>query len=281
VSDKAEEYEIDPVTGIPRRIPAEEKRRRLEAAKEERAKVDQGKKRAAGRPRKQSIRIEDVDDPEESKFKIYTSKLPGGGSVTFSNPNELDFFEKTKKRYVNEYAFTKPNDLTRLSQLLMAELAAYRMNQRMAGSIPVYDRSGNITGFNTIEPQEISELAKALPSIQKEIRDLESALKIDKKTRDGSGAHEVRHYLESLKKVALKYGVHLSDRYVAYDEFVSELRWRLRVFNNTDEDDRAYHNVKTAEDIIKWSEGQLLKLEDVDKQFAKNKQALWMSKGLP
>jgi len=227
---------------------------------------------------RQGVKQTEVNDDRGRTFKLTECKLPGGGVITLTNPQEITYFEQMVKRYSKEYSFTKPNDLVRLSQLLTLELTAFRMTQRMMGQVPAFDNQGMSTGqFIIISDEEITSITDRLPKVQLEIRNLEKALKIDKTAREGDGSHDIANYFETLKRAANEYGVHLSKRYAAYDNFANELRWKIRILRNHDEEDRQYHKISEGT-IIKYIEDELFRLEDVDTKFSKEKQSLWVGK---
>jgi hypothetical protein len=281
-------YEIDPETGLPRRIMADERKKRQEAEEKDRLAAEAAQKRKKARTggdTKKPVKAKkskntEVEDIDGSKIIVYHEKLPNGGTITLQNPEEVAYFRSLSSAYGEDYAslLSKPNDRNRLSQLISFELIAHRYTQRMMGTVNMYDGNQNIIGIEKVDPVEMNIISQNLPKVQEEIRKLESSLKIDKRTREGSGEGDIRNYMENLKKAAINYKVHLSKRYIAFDEFVNELRWRMRVVCNADLEDRAYHNLDTPEKLFDWINQQLNELEEVDKDFAKNKQSLWVGK---
>lgn len=280
-------YEFDPETGLPKFVDSvERKRREHEKEKDKKlAETIEKRKKArmpskVGRPVKAKQPKSSLIDDDGQTIALYHEKLPHGGTINLQNPEEVSYFRELMKEYKTEYAslMNKPNDRNRLSQLITFELIAHRYTQRMMGTVNVYDQMGNVKGVEKIDPVEMNLISQNLPKVQDEIRKLESALKIDKRTREGSGEGDIRNYMENLKKAAINYKVHLSKRYVAYDNFVNELRWRMRVIHNADNEDRAYHNLDTPEKLQDWIDEQLNELDSVDKAFGKDKQSLWVGK---
>lgn len=280
-----EQYEYDE-NGVPRRVLSGERTKRekeeqreqeLRDAAEKRRKIRTGgdtkKPQRAKAPKKTIVN----DDALGGNISVYHEKLPNGGTITLQSSEEVSYFRDLKKVYEEEYEslLVKPNDRNRLSQLIGFELIVQRYTQRMMGAVNVYDEDGNISGIERVDPVEMSSISNSLPKLQEEIRKLEQALKIDKRTREGSGEGDIRNYMETLKKAAINYKVHLSKRFTLYDEFVNELRWRMRVYSSTDMEDRAYHSLDTPEKLHTWIDEQLSELEEVDKKFAVDKQALW------
>lgn len=96
-------------------------------------------------------------------------------------------------------------------------------------------------------------------------------------TREAGGQHTVASYVEELKRAAHQYGIHVSKRVKLYEKFVMELRWRLRLLENGDAEDRAYHGI-SEDKIIAWCREQLESLEDADKKFASDKGRLWVGR---
>lgn len=286
MADDDQTFSFDPATGLPKRVTAADRKRVQipQEAKPEPVRSKGGKQPAKKAPAKAEAKRTDTGGVQATPattgatappLQIQVSSLPGGGAVTLLNIEEMDFFEQLKKRYVAEYPLSKPNDLARLSQLLMMELAAHRMIKKAGGQAAVYDAAGNLVGIEAYEQAEQEYAIAQLPKVQAEIRTLETALRIDKKTREGSGQHEVREYIGTLKRAGKEYGVHLSERYLHYDETINEASWMLRVLDNADEKDRKYHNV-SVESIINYLRERLAAKEEMDKVFAKSKQSLWV-----
>jgi hypothetical protein len=182
--------------------------------------------------------------------------LPAGGRLTLRDAEEVELWNGTRDRYVRDYALTQQNDLMLVGAILSQQLAMYRAQRRMN------------------EPDaKISDLSASQTTITKaaeEIRELEKALGVDKKTREAGGQHTVANYITDLKAAAREYGIHLSRRLLAYEKFCMDLRWRLRLLANGDAEDRAYHDL-TPEKVLKWAAEELAALEEVDRKYAREK----------
>lgn len=273
----AEEPEFEfGADGLPKRVSAADRRRRQAPDVTPGAKGKAKKEMVVANPNTGAIQ-QQTTPTSAPAVQIIESSLPGGGVISLMNPQEANFFETLKKRYTKEFALTKPNDLARLSQLLIFELTAHRMTQRLAGHVPQYDSQGQFIGYEVVDADEIALITKNLPSVQSEIRSIEQHLRLDKKSREGHGQQEIKEYMETLKRAAKQYGVHLSDRYKKYDEFRNELAWKLRVLDNADSKDKAYHNI-SEESIIKYMRDFLAEMDDFDKSFAHDKQSVWVGK---
>jgi hypothetical protein len=60
--------------------------------------------------------------------------------------DEVDLWEESAQRYVNDYQLTQQNDLLLLGAILSQQLAMFRAQQRMNGMAPELDDRGLPTG---------------------------------------------------------------------------------------------------------------------------------------
>lgn len=210
-------------------------------------------------------------------FKV---ELPAGGELVLQTQDEVDMWDRTAAAYVKEYRLTKTNDLVLLGAILSQNLALFRAQQRLNGMEPEVDQVGVPTGRYKSVPVDAKILSSSQAAITKaseEIRNLEKALGTDKKTRESGGAYNVADYLTTLKKAAHQMGVHISERFKAYEDVAMEARWRIRLLRNGDPEDRQHHDISEAK-IIDWLEKRLAELEEVDREFAANKGKVFLGK---
>lgn len=184
--------------------------------------------------------------PPQGQFEV---DLPAGGRLRLQNAEEVQAWEEASRRYIEDYGLNKANDLMLLGAILSQAIAMFRAQQDLAD------------GQKAIVAQGIIIKASG------EIRDLEKALGIDKKTREAGGQHDVRDYVTRLKRAAHAKGVHLAERLKRYEAFNMELRWKIRLLRNGDDEDRRHHGL-TMEAIVAWAEQELAKLEEKDKEWA-------------
>jgi hypothetical protein len=206
--------------------------------------------------------------------------LPAGGRLMLHSLEEVDLWEESAKRYMQDYQLTQQNDLLLLGAVLSQQLAMFRAQQRMNGMAPKLDDKGVPTGQYVRKELKVNDMGAAQSTIIKastEIRELEKALGIDKKTREAGGAHTVQNYVGTLKAAARQYGIHLSKRMREYERVMMDARWRLRLMRNGDAEDRAYHKL-TPQTVCDWLEGELAKLEELDKQYAREKHAVFVGR---
>jgi hypothetical protein len=178
--------------------------------------------------------------------------LPGGGRLELANAEEVDLWNHTAERYITDYGLVKQNDLVLLGAILAQAVALFRAQRDL------------------IDPKKASAAQGILIKAATEIRELEKALGIDKKTREAGGQHTVADYLTRLKRAGHEKGVHIAERVKAYEAFAMEMRWRLRLLANGDAEDRKYHDV-SEKSICEFATRELAKLEELDKTWAKEK----------
>jgi hypothetical protein len=178
--------------------------------------------------------------------------LPAGGRLALKTPDEVNLWQESARKYIADYGISKTNDLVLLGAILSQNIAMYRAQLDLG------------------DPRKANAAVTLIGKTSEQIRELEKALGIDKKTREAGGQHTVADYVTRLKRAAHAKGVRIADRVQAYEAFNMELRWKLRLLRNGDDEDRAYHNL-SPESICAWAERELAKLEEADKNWAMQK----------
>jgi hypothetical protein len=212
---------------------------------------------------------------------VWEAHLPAGGRLFLRSAEELDYFDTIRDGYVADYNLTKLNDLALLGALLSQQLEVYRAQQLMNGMEPVMDADNIPTGeyaLTEVKDSTKNAAQQRLLKATEEVRAIEKTLGIDKKTRESGGQYTVEEYIGTLKAAARKYGLHISRRFKRHEKFANGLRWRIRLLHNGDHEDRQYHGVDTPEQVVEWAEKELAKIEEHDKQFAKEHGALVIGK---
>lgn len=215
-----------------------------------------------------------ADGPQDP----FAVELPAGGALHLMSLEEVEMWENATHRYRDDYALQKTNDLVLLGAILTQQLALFRAQQRINGMEAELDADNVPTGKYTKTKLKASEMSAAQGVVIKastEIRELEKTLGIDKKTRDSGGQQTTADYLGKLKGAAREMGIHISKRTLAYEEFAMASRTKLRMLANADSEDLQYEGL-TTEVYMEWQRGELAKLEEIDKDFAKEKAKLWV-----
>lgn len=205
----------------------------------------------------------------------------GGGKLALRSQDEADLWEELHDKYIKDYGLTKANDLALLGAILSQHLALFRSQQRLNGMTPETDQAGVPTGRYILDPKHTSKdssmAQSAITKASEEIRALEKALGIDKKTREAGGQYNTADFIGNLKRAANRMGVHIAKRVKMYEEFNNDLRWRLRVLDNADDEDRAHHGISETS-ILDFCRIELGKIEAEDKKYAKQHSSLFIGK---
>lgn len=210
----------------------------------------------------------------------YPVELPAGGQLYVQTPEEVDLWETSRSRYVDDYHFTKQNDLVLLGAVLQQQLILYRAQRAINGMEPELDASGVPTGkyiMTAPDAEQNATAIKQLGTASDQIRVIEKALGIDKVSRESGGQHTVENYLRTLKRAAHERGIHISERVKKYEEFVKALSWRVRILRSDDVEDKAYHDL-TPDKLVDWIAGELATLDEFDKKFAREVGKLFVGK---
>lgn len=204
----------------------------------------------------------------------YVVELPGGGTIHLQSEEEVDRWNTLSESYQRDYKLTKINDLTQLGSLLQQHIVMYRAQVGLSGMMQEFDDESLPTGKwvkdEDRKPADDKRDQEAMNNASKEIREIEKAMGIDAKSRSQTGDETVRDYVTRLKQAGYEYGIHISERVLAFENFVMELRWRARLEQNGDAEDKAYEDC-TPEGILKWVREELGALEAKDRDFAHTK----------
>lgn len=212
-----------------------------------------------------------------TRFEV---ELPSGGKLQLYSAEEVKIWQDAEKRYKEEYAFIKMNDLIMLGAILTQQLTLFRAQQKMNGMEPVLDTNNVPTGQYKVVQMKASEMKAAQDTLlkaSKEIRDLESQLGIDKKSREQGGQQSVSQYVTFAKRAANEYGIHISKRVTEYERVFNAVRTKIRVLDNADDEDRAYEGISEAS-ILDYLRTECARLEQVDKDFAADKGKLFVGR---
>lgn len=218
--------------------------------------------------------------PPPPNAQNYEVELPAGGRLFLLNVDEVDLWEKSSERYIEDYHLVNTNDLHILGAILQQQILAYRAQFLVNGMEAETDRAGVPTGRYVQTKRSVDDMAtaqKMLNTATDQISKLEKVLGIDKASREAGGQVSVQTYVRTLKRAAHERSVHISTRVLAYEKLVQDLSWRLRVLKNADPEDRAYHDI-TPEKICDWTREEIAALAEVDKKFAQERGALYVGK---
>ena len=186
-------------------------------------------------------------------------ELPAGGHMGLQSAEEEAMWNTSAEKYLDDYGFTRQNDLTLLGAILTQQLVMFRAQRRIADP----------------EDKTPAESQNRMLKAAAEIRDLEKALGIDKKTREAGGTHNVAEYITRLKRAAHSKGVRISDRVKEIESLMMDMSWQIRLLRNGDDEDRRHHGI-TEGSIVNELERRIDEIHERDKEWAREKGALFV-----
>jgi hypothetical protein len=213
--------------------------------------------------------------PNIHQFEV---ELPAGGRLFMLSADEVDLWNKSAERYVEDYHLVNTNDLHVLGAILQQQILAYRSQFLVNGMEAEVDSSGVPTGRYTVSKKSTEDMAiaqKMLTNATDQIAKLEKVLGIDKASREAGGQVSVQTYVRTLKRAAHERGIHISRRILAYEQVIQDCSWRLRVMANADPEDRAYHDL-TPEKFCEWLKAEVDSLAEIERKFKAERGALYV-----
>lgn len=192
----------------------------------------------------------------------YAASSPTGDPILLLTQEEVKFYEDKAERYQSDYAFTDTSDLLELGRLLMLETLAYRWGQFILHG--GFDYNG----------AQVSNIEKTMREYSKEIRDLKSALGIDKKSRDANQASSLGEYLKELLPRAGEFGIKRNEEMHLMFNTWMDLIGKLTLYKNATEEERIEFKHRDV-DIFDWIWEKHREIEKIDEEFLL-KQKMWI-----
>lgn len=190
----------------------------------------------------------------------FTVELPAGGRLELKTAEEVTLWEQSKRSYTDDYGIHKHGDLVLVGAILTQHLYMYRAQ------------------LDLTDPKKAPKAQGEITKTAAEIRELEKALGIDKKTREQGGQHTTADYLANLKKAAHLKGIEISERVKEYERVLMEASWKIRLLRNGDAEDRAHHGVSSEKEIVAWLEREIEEIEKKRQKWAAEKGAIFVGK---
>lgn len=215
-----------------------------------------------------------------SGVEIFEVEAPAGGKMLLRSAEEVELYQEMAKSYQRDYRLVRQSELVLLGSILSQALTLFRAQQDMSGVVERKDAAGVPLGeyeHKELKPADRAALQKIIEGATKEIREIEKALGIDKKSRDAGNQESVANYIATVKKAGHRMGVHIHKRVMMYEAFAKEMSWKLRVLKNADAEDKKYHDI-SPEKICAWADKELAEIAEFDKAFAKSQAKLFAGK---
>src|SRR3954453_22475860 len=91
--------------------------------------------------------------------------LPAGGSLQLQTAEEVDMWNQSVERYIDDYHLTKNNDLVLLGALVQQQVILYRAQRKINGMEPELDEHSVPTGKYKMISAEADEIQAAMKTL--------------------------------------------------------------------------------------------------------------------
>lgn len=191
--------------------------------------------------------------------------LPSGGKFWVYR-REATYLEDRVQRYQQDNAFTNVSDLQTLDMILTLELLCWRWANFISQQTDYHG-----------DPIDEKEINASMKSHSTELRQLKSALGIDKVTRDKQrGEDSIAEYVKQLGIRAKAFGVMRERQHDAGMEMFHELMAKVELMDNANDAERKEFAVR-PDDIFAWlREEAFPKFREIDEHFRENDQKTWV-----
>lgn len=202
---------------------------------------------------------------DEHDDELRPVMLPSGGLFQVYD-REVGYFQERVKKYLSDNHFTNVSDLATLDQVLMGEMLVWRWMNWVTQQKDYWG-----------DPVDEAGMAKTIKDMSNELRQLKSALGIDKITRDRQrGEESVSAYIANLKIRAKEFGVNRERMSSKAIELFQQLKAEITLYDNCTEDERKELG-KTLPELLDWIRNQAIpEFDAIDAHFRENQQKYWV-----
>lgn len=191
--------------------------------------------------------------------------LVGSGRMTVLTKREADWFNATKRRYLEGNAFESGSDQTDLDRLLSLELQAFRLSQWLAAKEDYEHRGIDVPVY-----------LKQLKDISIEIGKLKDAMGLSLKARQASSESVAEKWADILRR-ANKWQYHRVEQLRVALLLMNQMSAVIGTFYRSDEEERRKLGFNTPEEIVEWIRDDILpKYHEVDEHFRTHEQSTWI-----
>ena len=195
---------------------------------------------------------------------LYPVATPSGGQVNLQTAEEADWYDQRRDQYLQQNMLPNVSDLLDLDRLLQLEAMVFRWGQWIS------------QGFDYMHTLiDAQDLQKHIREYSREIRELKTALGIDKVTRDKDKGESLPDYLTTLLERAKMFGYHRNKQYETAVTLMYELRSMLLTYDRCDETERNELDL-SPETIMDWMRKKMFAEWDALDQDFRDNQKIWV-----
>jgi len=206
----------------------------------------------------------DIDDGDDGENIVLIPVVtPSGATVEVMSQDEADFYNDRRERYVTENKFQNVSDVLELDRVLTMELMVYRWGLWLLSGTDYQGRKASA-----------DQIQKNINSYSKEIRELKSALGVDKLTREKDKGTNFAEYMTMLRQRAHEFGVHRNNQLIEAINILNELFAAATAYRNMNDKEQREFGYR-AEDVIDLILERQKKYDAIDDKF-KEQQRIWI-----
>lgn len=195
---------------------------------------------------------------------LYTVQTPSGSDVNLQTPEEANWYEDRRDRYLTDNQFPNVSDLQDLDRVLLFEIMIYRWSLWLT------------QGFDYMHARiDEGQLKSSIKEYSTELRLLKLALGIDKATRDKEKGESLADYTAHLLQRAKEFGYHRNEQYEIVVTKFYEMSAMIKTFDRCDEEERALLDL-SQESILEWIRENVIKPFDEHAAAFRKNQAIWV-----
>lgn len=195
---------------------------------------------------------------------LYPVSTPSGGQINLQTPEEADWYDQRRDQYLQQNMLPNVSDLLDLDRLLQLEVMVFRWGQWIS------------QGFDYMQTLvDAQDLQKHIREYSREIRELKTALGIDKVTRDKEKGESVPDYLTTLLDRAKVFGYHRNKQYETAVTLMYQLRSMLLTYDRCDEIERNELDL-SPDTIMDWIRTKMFSEWDALDQDFRDNQKIWV-----
>lgn len=216
-----------------------------------------------------------TNDDEGHDEDLAPVRCPSGATFWVFG-RELNYYQDRARRYLEDNHFTNVSDLQDVDRMIMLETMCWRWSIWISQQKDYWH-----------DPIDEDALQKRINATSVELRQIKSALGIDKVSRDKQrGEDSVAKYIENLKIRAKQFGINRESQLDKALELFQELSRLVTLHDNCTDDERLETRVDniagedlriTTEDLLKWiREIAIPEYELIDAYFREHTQKLFI-----
>ena len=192
-----------------------------------------------------------------------------GHPLDLQTPEEAQFYEGARDKYMSDNVFSVASDLRALDRLLFFETQMFRYQWQLSIGLD-YDNQLLEAADETAIRRSIKETAPLIAQIQND-------LGLTKAGRDKQQHESVGAYITQLQQAAKQHGVRREKQLGKALELTKELFSLVGTYRRSNDHERAKLGFETVEDILDWIEGYMKpEFDAVDEHFRHHQQRFWV-----